>query len=112
MANDSSGAPLLFNTNIDSVTINPFATNIAENTNSRSVSIHPNPFTSETTISFSEEQKNCTVRIIDVLGKELKKINFTGKKLMIAKEEMLKGIYFVEITEENGNVVNKKIVLQ
>jgi hypothetical protein len=112
MANDSAGSTLLFNINADSVIINPFATNITENTNNTSVSIYPNPFTSETTISFTEEQKDCTIRIMDVLGKEIRTNKFSGKRLIIRKEEMLKGIYFVEITAENGSVLNKKIVVQ
>jgi alpha-tubulin suppressor-like RCC1 family protein len=112
MANDSAGLPLLFNAGDDSIAINPFATDITEKVNSSSVSVYPNPFTSETTISFTEEQKNCTVRIMDVLGKEIRREIFSGKMLIIEKEEMLKGIYFVEIKGENTNVINKKIVAQ
>lgn len=44
-----------------------------------SFTIFPNPFTYQTTISFSEVQKNSTIKIIDVLGKEIKEINFAGK---------------------------------
>ncbi len=76
-----------------------------------SISIYPNPFTSQTTISFTQDQKNTTVKILDVIGKEMKAINFTGKELVIEKGEMSAGIYFIQIT--NGNsVVNKKVVLQ
>ncbi|HEX8514627.1 MAG TPA: T9SS type A sorting domain-containing protein [Bacteroidia bacterium] len=111
-ANDSAGSPLVFNTADDSITITPLATDITEKANSPSVLVHPNPFSEETTISFTEEQKNCIVRIMDVLGKETRTIRFSGKKLVIQKEEMLRGIYFVEITCGNENVINKKIVVQ
>ncbi len=74
--------------------------------------IYPNPFTSQTTISFLQEQKNTIVKILDVLGKEIKTINFTGKQLTIEKVDMHAGIYFVQVTDENKNAVNKKIVVQ
>jgi len=75
-------------------------------------SIYPNPFTSQTTITFNEEQKKSVIIIMDVLGKMMKTINFTGKELIIDKEEMKAGIYFVQVTDENKNVFNKKIVIE
>ena len=74
--------------------------------------IAPNPFNSQTTITFTQEQKNITIKIIDLLGKEIKTTNFTGKQLLIEKEEMNEGIYFVQIIEINKNMVNKKIIIQ
>lgn len=76
------------------------------------IEIYPNPFTSQTTIAFYEEQKNITIKIFDLLGKQIKKIDFTGNKLIFEKEEMQKGIYIVQITDENKNLINKKIVIQ
>jgi hypothetical protein len=111
-ANDSVGAPVLFNTINDSITINAIGTGITGESSFSGFNIYPNPFTSQTTISFTENQKNTTIRIMDVVGKEIKTINFSGKQLIIEKGEMSKGIYFVEVTDENKKVVNKKIVLQ
>ncbi len=76
------------------------------------INICPTPFFSQTTVTFSEEQKNTTVNILDVLGKEIKTINFSGKELIIEKGEIQAGIYFVQIIEGNKNVVNRKIVVQ
>ena len=73
------------------------------------INIYPNPFTSETTIYFSEEQKQKVVKILDVLGKEMKTINFSGTKLIIEKGTMKKGVYFVQIMNENKSVLSKKI---
>lgn len=75
-------------------------------------SIYPNPFTSQTTISFSEEQKNTTIKITDVIGKEIMKLNFTGRQLTIDRAAMKSGIYFVQITDEKKNTCNKKIIIQ
>ena len=77
-----------------------------------SISIYPNPFTSQTTISFSTEQTNTSIKITDVIGKEIKTINFTGTQYVLEKGIMKSGIYFVQITDANKNVVNRKIVVQ
>lgn len=74
--------------------------------------IYPNPFTFQTTISFAEEQKNTTIKISDIVGKEIKIINFTGRQLVIDKGEMKAGIYFVKVTDEQKNIVSKKIIIQ
>lgn len=88
------------------------STGITANEFSSSISIFPNPFTSETTILFTREMKNTTVKIVDILGKEIKAINFTGKQLILEKGTIKKGIYFVQISDENQNVLNRKIIIQ
>ncbi len=74
--------------------------------------IYPNPFTLQATIAFAEEQRNTTIKIIDVIGEKIKTINFSGKQLMIEKGEMTEGIYFVQVIDEKKNSINKKIVIQ
>ncbi|MGQ0826992.1 MAG: T9SS type A sorting domain-containing protein [Bacteroidota bacterium] len=81
-----------------------------KNANNSSIIISPNPFTSETQINFSNEY-NGTVKITDVLGREVEAINFTGKKLKIQRGEMKAGIYFVQMVDENNNS-SIKIVIQ
>ncbi|MFY9308434.1 MAG: T9SS type A sorting domain-containing protein [Bacteroidia bacterium] len=74
--------------------------------------IYPNPFTSQTTISFSEFQTSTNIKIIDILGKVLKEIDFAGEQLVIDRTELNNGIYFVQTADENENIVTKKIVVQ
>ena len=71
------------------------------------ISIAPNPFSSQTAISFSKVQINTVIKITDVLGKQIKIANFSGKEFILEKAEMSGGIYFVQITDENKNVVNR-----
>jgi len=78
----------------------------------KKVEIFPNPFNSQAIINFNEAQKNTIIKIMDVHGKEIKEINFTGNQLTIDKDEMKKGIYFIKITDIKNNVVNKKLILQ
>ena len=74
--------------------------------------IAPNPFTSQTTITFNAEQKNTTIKLTDILGKEIKTINFTGRQLVIERGELKEGIYFVQTTDEQKHISNTKIVIQ
>jgi hypothetical protein len=76
------------------------------------VSVSPNPFTSQTTITFNEEQKNTTLYIRDALGNEIRKETFSGKQFVIEKGNITAGIYFVQTTDEKMNVTNNKIIIQ
>jgi ELWxxDGT repeat protein len=77
-----------------------------------SVNISPNPFKSQTTISFEQEQKNVTIKIMDLQGKEIKTMKFAGKQLTLESDKMSPGIYFIQVINENKNVLNKKIIVQ
>lgn len=85
---------------------------INEISNTNSFVIFPNPFTSQTTILFDQEQKNTTIKIMDMLGKEIKTITFNGKQVTIEKGEMKSGIYFLQLIDANKNAVNRKIIVQ
>lgn len=93
-------------------------TSIKQFDETTNITVAPNPTSSKTTITFSEESltngtgNQHTIIITDVLGKEIKTINFTGTQCVIEKGEMERGIYFVKIIDEKKNVVNKKIVIQ
>ena len=99
---------------LDDVDVHKCTCNVGvkEESKSAETTIYPNPFTTETTITFGEEQKNTTIKITDLLGKEIKTINFTGKQLVIDKGVMQAGIYFVQTTDEKKNLTNKKIIIQ
>ena len=79
---------------------------------SSGITIYPNPFTQQATIAFSDVQHNTTIKIIDVIGKEIKSINFSGKECVIEKGELKSGIYFLQTSDENKKVINRKLVVQ
>jgi alpha-tubulin suppressor-like RCC1 family protein len=87
-------------------------TGINEINNSIGVTISPNPFSSETTITFNTFQKHTIIKVTDVLGNEIKTINFSGKQCEIEKGEMKNGIYFLQIMDERKSIVKKKIIIQ
>jgi hypothetical protein len=77
-----------------------------------SLSIAPNPFTFQTTISFKEEQTNSSLRIFDIVGKEVKSFTFSGKQLKFEKEDIKSGVYILQCVDKNKIVSTKKIVIQ
>jgi len=85
---------------------------IDEASSNDGINIYPNPFNSQTTISFSTDQKNSSIRIVDILGKEIKTINFTGSQLVLEKENLKEGVYFVQISDMQHQKSNIKIVIQ
>jgi hypothetical protein len=87
------------------------------------ITISPNPFTSQTIITFSEEQTNTTIKVIDILGKIIYQatvpkgaktftLDFTANISSLPGRSGGAGIYFVQITNENKSITNRKIVLQ
>jgi uncharacterized repeat protein (TIGR03803 family) len=85
---------------------------IVENSFANAFKVYPNPFTSQTNITFAQEQKNIAIKITDELGKEIRSINFTGKQLIIEKGEMKAGIYFMQIETKQGKATQKLIIQQ
>jgi hypothetical protein len=78
----------------------------------QSINIFPNPFTSNAFINFEVEQKNINIKITNLLGEVIKIINFTGLQLIIEKGEMSNGIYFMNIMDQNKNIITQKIIVQ
>jgi hypothetical protein len=96
----------------DEIQITRSVTGITTLTADKEITIAPNPFTSQTTISFMQEQTNTIVKIIDVLGNIVKTAMVTGKQLTLTKAELSAGTYFVQITDASNNAVNRKIIIQ
>ena len=83
---------------------------VSEVEQNNAVSISPNPFTNSTTITFANEQKNTSVKVMNVLGECIQQLTTNNKQFTLDLSSFAKGIYFVRIEDENKNVVNKKIV--
>ncbi len=96
----------------DDLHFEDWAEGIQELSKLETVTISPNPFTSQTAISFSSEQKNAIIRVINMIGEEIAQSTINGKQYTLDMSGASKGIYFAEIIDANKNVVNKKIVVQ
>ena len=65
----------------------------------------------KTTIDLNTDYKNATLKVVDVLVKELKSIKFSGKQIILAREELKAGMYFIQIISENKTIATNKIII-
>lgn len=93
------------------VTVDPCTGIQSQTLKTTIINVFPNPFNTQTTIDLNAGYKNATLKIIDVLGKELKSINFNGKQIVLQREELNNGIYFIQIISENKIIATNKIII-
>jgi hypothetical protein len=78
---------------------------------SEKISVYPNPFTEQITITFSDEQINTVIKLLDLNGKAIRVLNISGIEYKIERGDLTAGIYFLQIN--NGkNIITKKVILQ
>ena len=78
--------------------------------------VYPNPSRDVFNVSFtSEDVQDLRLRVLNVIGEELINENleqFIGEYTkQINLSDNAKGVYFLEITTNNG-IINKKLILQ
>jgi hypothetical protein len=100
-------------TTVDSVPITvDLCIGVNQLANDNEITIMPNPFTEQITISFSSEQTNTTIKVMDLEGRIIndKLLIINGKTVTLDMSSYAKGVYFVQIIDANKNVVNRKVV--
>ncbi len=85
-------------------------TGITENNEASDFSIYPNPCNGIFTIEGKEN--DYTIFITDILGQKIYQSEIKNNKAEIDLSRQPKGLYFMQITDENKSVVNKKIIIQ
>lgn len=98
--------------NIDFVASAP--TSVNENASSSTLSgAYPNPSSGLTTISYSSVMDNNFLTIYDLAGKEIKKRKLTKGLgiVLIDVSEFENGIYLYTLSNENGIITTKKLVV-
>ncbi len=85
-------------------------TDINETPTQESISIYPNPATFSFTISSTNKIQS--IKVFNVIGEVVYKSEPNNNQSTINSNQFAKGIYFVQITDENKNVVNRKILVQ
>lgn len=93
------------------ISVSPCTGIQSQNLENLTINVFPNPFTTQTTIDLNTNYKTATLKIIDVLGKELKSINFSGKQVIFEREELNNGIYFIQIISEDKTISTNKIII-
>ena len=87
-------------------------TELPETISGLQMEIYPNPFTAQTLLSFNNEVDHATVNIVDVFGKKVRTIQFSGTQLTIEKGELAAGIYFISVKNSDDLIAVKKIIIQ
>ena len=75
------------------------------------IQIYPNPTTGIFSVS-SLKNKIQNVKVLNIIGEEVFQSAINSQQTTIDLSSFRKGIYFVQITDENKNLVNRKIVVE
>jgi hypothetical protein len=76
------------------------------------LTLYPNPATSSFNVTFSGNNSNGSVRIIDLNGKEVLSQNINSLNGNINCDQLTNGIYFVELTVDGKSAVKKLNIIR
>ncbi|MBU1718245.1 MAG: T9SS type A sorting domain-containing protein, partial [Bacteroidetes bacterium] len=75
------------------------------------LTVSPNPFTSQTTISFGKPITEYRILITDVTGKVVfEDKNASGEKYVLQRGTLERGMYLLEITNEEFRMTRKLVI--
>ena len=78
--------------------------------NKNSLIIYPTPLTSSSTLHFTTPLKDAEVIIYDMLGHEMMKKKMNGDRMEIERGSLVSGVYFVKVSTDEKQWVEKIIV--
>lgn len=74
--------------------------------------IFPNPFSTETTIEFEQDQNFESIKLMDICGKELKRFDCSETRIPLSRDQLKSGIYFIQAKDDLGRLFTNKIIVQ
>jgi Secretion system C-terminal sorting domain/Carbohydrate binding domain len=78
----------------------------------QSVKIFPNPFNNQTILQTDKLFHNATLTVDDILGQTVKQINnINGQKVVLSRDHLTSGLYFVRLTEGNKVIATNKLII-
>ena len=101
-------APVRTNTTLNTISHNAGVEQLKTNND---ILIYPNPSTGIFAVS-SLKYKLQNIKVMNILGEEILQSTINNQQTTIDLSAYRKGIYFIQITDENKNVMNRKLVLQ
>jgi hypothetical protein len=78
-----------------------------ENTFGKQISVFPNPTNGQLTIAFEHEQLNVQIIVINTLGQEMYKLDYSSISNIDLKLNLPAGIYFIEIVDDKNRTLLK-----
>ncbi|MBI4929152.1 MAG: T9SS type A sorting domain-containing protein [Bacteroidetes bacterium] len=83
------------------------------NTGSPNFAVYPNPFSDITTIFFGNIIPHAEVKVMDMLGKEVRQVVVNNSdKAIISKNNLRNGIYFMKIVSEGNTIGTGKLIVE
>ena len=74
--------------------------------------LYPNPFNKQTTLSTDKILHNAILTMNNIYGQVVKQIeNINGQTIILERDNLSKGIYFIQMSENNINLASKKIII-
>jgi len=93
-------------------TINGGGIGIQEMQFIQSINIYPNPFSSSTTLERDIIFKDAILTVYNSLGQQVKLIkNISGKTIILHRDNLQSGLYFIRLTEDNKIIATDKLVI-
>lgn len=87
-----------------------YAIGINENSFATTVQLYPNPTSGAFTIDFGKTYESIDLKIFNILGEQIKQMHFDNTQQAFINFEAAKAWYFIEIENENGAIIRKKIL--
>jgi len=90
------------------------AGNTQEYDKSQNIKVYPNPFSDYLTLEFEDFTFNhCTILLYNTLGVEVQRIdNITQNRVVIQRNNLPQGFYFLRVICDNKNLGVRKIIIQ
>ncbi|NUM31296.1 MAG: T9SS type A sorting domain-containing protein [Bacteroidetes bacterium] len=86
--------------------------NVFETDNKKIVSVFPNPFSFSTTLKTTLLFKNASLTVYNSLGQAVKQMDkLTGRTIILHRDNLSTGLYFVTLTQENQVIATNKIII-
>lgn len=87
-------------------------TGLSELHNNFSISIFPNPFSTQTTLQTDNLLKNATLTVYNLYGQTVKQIkNISGQTVTLSRDNLASGLYFVRLKQDNKVIAADKLVI-
>ena len=78
----------------------------------KSLKLYPNPFNNKTTLKTDKFLHNATLTLKDTFGQTVKQIrNINGQTIILKKDNLATGIYFVQLSEKNEIIASRKLII-
>lgn len=78
----------------------------------KNISIYPTPFSVQTTLQTDKFFKNATLTVYNSFGQTVKQIkNINGQTVILLRDNLASGLYFVRLTEDNKTIATDKLVI-